>query len=147
MERLSIEEIKEILNRDWSEMKAGYFCINDFRAIEQSMELLDELKAYRDAEEQGLLLRLPCKVGSTVYVIDTYCIANGIDDEECESNELCETCRHYKKYVVCEKVMNNTFEIMIMMQDYCGRFRFGKTAFLTREEAEAKLAEMQKGER
>ena len=83
-------------------------------------------------------------MGSTVYVIDKYCVVN-IDNEECDSNELCETCRHYKKYVVCEKVMNNTFEIMMMMQDYCGRFRFGKTAFLTREEAEAKLAEMQKG--
>ena len=27
-------------------------------------KLEEELKAYRDAEEQGLLLRLPCKVGA-----------------------------------------------------------------------------------
>ena len=73
MERLSIEEIKEILNRDWNEMKAGYFCINDFRAIEQSMELLDELKAYRDAEEQGLLLRLkPTEIELLIVVMKTY---------------------------------------------------------------------------
>lgn len=28
----------------------------------------EKLSAYEDAEEQGLLLRLPCKVGDTVYV-------------------------------------------------------------------------------
>lgn len=29
--------------------------------------LINKLAAYEDAEEQGLLLRLPCKVGDTVY--------------------------------------------------------------------------------
>lgn len=29
----------------------------------------DKLAEYEDAEEQGLLLRLPCKVGDTIYVI------------------------------------------------------------------------------
>ena len=32
--------------------------------------LLEELKQYRIAEEQGLLLRLPCKVGNAVYLVD-----------------------------------------------------------------------------
>lgn len=31
---------------------------------------MEKLAAYEDAEEQGLLLRLPCKVGDTVYLID-----------------------------------------------------------------------------
>lgn len=31
--------------------------------------LLEALGKYEDAEEQGLLLRLPCKVGDTVYLI------------------------------------------------------------------------------
>ena len=31
--------------------------------------LLEALGKYEDAEEQGLLLRLPCKVGDTVWVI------------------------------------------------------------------------------
>lgn len=29
----------------------------------------EKLAAYEDSEEQGLLLRLPCKVGDTVYVV------------------------------------------------------------------------------
>lgn len=32
-------------------------------------ELLEELKSYKDLEEQGLLVRLPCKVGIEVYYI------------------------------------------------------------------------------
>lgn len=36
-------------------------------------ELLEELKSYKEAEEQGLLVRLPCKIGDTLY-----CIDNGI---------------------------------------------------------------------
>ena len=32
-----------------------------------TLGFLKELKAYRDAEEQGLLIKLPCKVGDTVY--------------------------------------------------------------------------------
>lgn len=31
--------------------------------------LLEALGKYEDADEQGLLLRLPCKVGDTVYLI------------------------------------------------------------------------------
>lgn len=36
-------------------------------------DLLEELKSYKQAEEQGLLVRLPCKVGDVLY-----CIDNGI---------------------------------------------------------------------
>ena len=31
--------------------------------------LLESLGKYEDTEEQGLILRLPCKVGTTVYLI------------------------------------------------------------------------------
>lgn len=31
--------------------------------------LINKLAAYEDAEEQGLLLRLPCGIGSDVYII------------------------------------------------------------------------------
>lgn len=34
----------------------------------QSRMAIAKLAAYESAEEQGLLLRLPCKVGDTVYV-------------------------------------------------------------------------------
>ena len=37
-------------------------------------ELIDKLAAYEDAEEQGLLLRLPFKIGQKVYYIYESCI-------------------------------------------------------------------------
>ena len=33
------------------------------------IKAMQKLGAYEDAEEQGLLLRLPCKVGDTVYKV------------------------------------------------------------------------------
>lgn len=39
-------------------------------SFKESIEIVNELaEEYNNAEEQGLLLRLPCKVGDTVYVI------------------------------------------------------------------------------
>ena len=32
-------------------------------------KICDKLAEYEDLEEQGLLLKLPCKVGDTVYVL------------------------------------------------------------------------------
>ena len=35
----------------------------------ENADVVGKLAAYEDAEEQGLLLRLPCKVGDTVYAL------------------------------------------------------------------------------
>ena len=52
-------------------------CIKYAEIKEQYAEWFEELKAYKDAEEQGLLVRLPCKEaysqsGDYVYLIDDY---------------------------------------------------------------------------
>lgn len=71
---------------------------------------LDKLAEYEDLEEQGLLIKLPCKVGDDVYLIHNIC--NG-------------------KWTKIEKV-----KFGISLYNY-----FGKTVFLTREEAEKALKE------
>ena len=46
-----------------------------------SMELstaVEKLAEYEDAEEQGLLLRLPCKVGDKVYTACSWGVESGI---------------------------------------------------------------------
>ena len=48
-------------------MKAN--CIKCAEEHEQLAEWLEELKSYKEAEEQGLLVRLPCQVGDTMYDI------------------------------------------------------------------------------
>ena len=87
----------------------------------------DKLAAYEDAEEQGLLLRLPCKVGDTVYSLDRFC---GGYSSDCPSRP-CKDCPDYKLEIHEEKFkLNNIYD-------------FDKTVFLTQEKAEAKRKEME----
>ena len=51
--------------------------------------LFNRLKEYEDAEEQGLLLRLPCKVGDTVYCFTPFC---EICEEALDNEFSCEDC-------------------------------------------------------
>jgi len=44
-------------------------CKRTAEGFGQEADWLEELKRYRDLEEQGRLLVLPCKVGDTVYEI------------------------------------------------------------------------------
>ena len=86
--------------------------------------LAEKLCEYEDLEEQGRLPKLPCKVGDTVYYINP---------NENTINEL----------------VVYSFDIRPLQHfacDYMGARlnfnQFGKTLFLTREEAEAKLKEL-----
>ena len=88
--------------------------------------LIDRLAAYEDAEEQGLLIRLPCKVGDTVYVISGKSAFKAtVDTLHVEENNRLAIEVHYNNFGLCSL--------------YAGRF--GKTVFLTREESEAALKE------
>ena len=99
------------------------------------LRLLDKLAAYEDAEEQGLLVRLPCKVGDKVYLLWP--------------------CGKHGKSVSEMVVTHIDIDLMPDIEFAChkekgtGSYWFfkpkdiGKTVFLTREEAEAAL----KGER
>lgn len=108
----------------------------------------DKLAAYEDAEEHGLLLRLPCKVGDTVYVVTSP--FNVFDDIEYDENMKDEVYQAYvssvsfyesgEQYRIYAKVTNH------FIGAYFRECDFGKTVFLTREEAEAKLAEMEGAE-
>ena len=84
-------------------------------------ELLEELKSYKDLEEQGLLVRLPCKVGDLVFIIDGENI-----------------CRRKVKSI---KILSTAIEISTSDIIF-HKESFGETVFLTREEAGNKLEEM-----
>lgn len=126
MERLTIDEIIEHCNRK-TEM---YEKACDVKYLEtavmgngtkeywehkQVAEYLRKLKEYEDLEEQGRLIKLPCKVGDDVYYI------LGIPNKTPCTIDKC------------------TFGLSAIN-------KIGKTLFLTREEAEAKLKELRGGE-
>lgn len=83
---------------------------------------LNKLKKYEDLEEQGKLLKLPCKVGDTVYTI--YSDEDGSFIEEAK----------------VEEVSTHRIWIDSMYFDYDD---IGKSVFFTRQEAEAALEKME----
>lgn len=110
-----------------------------YRNMWAMAELREKLKRYEDAEEQGLLLRLPCKVGDTVYVVTSP--FNVFDDIEYDENMKDEVYESYvssvsfyesgEQYRIYAKATNH------FIGAYFRECDFGKTVFLTREEAEA----------
>ena len=81
---------------------------------------VEKLAEYEDLEEQGKLLKLPCAVGDTVYVLRLDNTAYMMNNEK------------------VWEIVEDKFEI----------FHFdsiGKTVFLTREEAEDALKELERG--
>lgn len=83
------------------------------------------MKSYKDAEEQGLLVRVLCKVGDSVFIIVGKDVSKqGIRKIEISDNGIIfKTNRQKRIFNVSE---------------------FEKSVFLTREEAVKKLEEMKK---
>lgn len=116
-----------------------------FRALET---IAERLANREQAEEQGLLLRLTCKVGDTVYVVTSP--FNVFDDIEYDENMKDEVYEAYvssvsfyesgEQYRIYSKVTNH------FIGAYFRECDFGKTVFFTQEKAEAKLAEMEGAE-
>lgn len=101
---------------------------------EQVAKWLKELKSYKEAEEQGLLVRLPCKVGDTVYRVNAGAKQPIIPMTVSEIHFLC-----YKN----ERAVRFDAIGKEDMGESCYRLEdIGRIVFLTREEAEKKLEEM-----
>ena len=86
MERLTLDEAikhaKEVADMNYNDAEKfdsndsveNYMKANCMKCAEQHEKLaewLEELKSYKEAEEQGLLARLPVPLGSKVYWIST----------------------------------------------------------------------------
>ena len=108
--------------------------------VNETRIVLKKLCDYEDLEEQGLLVRLPCKVGDMVwdndfghpvsYEINAF--SYGYCDSYVEPNIEDEIIFYYENY-------NGSITGAFPMSE------IGKSVFLTREEAEKKLEEMKNG--
>lgn len=105
------------------------------RACEPDCEEIDavyrKLKDYEDAEEQGLLLRLPISEDAPVYSIEYCCGKNKSNRSGMCFRGFCENCSD-KAYYIRESVAK-----------HCSICEINRSVFLTGEEAEAKLKEME----
>ena len=127
----------------WQRMEKFYFIQQIYRMMRElplpslrKMEDTKGSKSWKKAEEQGLLLRLPCKVGDTLYrvnkgakepvimmrVIQLYIKQIHKDRTVMRIDAINDTDMGESCYLPCD---------------------IGERIFLTREEAEAKLKEME----
>ena len=136
MERLTLEDAishaKEVAEKNYrgADFESIDSVDDDIKAYfikcaeehEQLADWLEVLKSYIDLDEQGLLVRLPCKVGDSVFIIVGKDISRqGIRKIEISDNSIIfKTNRQKRIFNVAE---------------------LGKTVFLAREDAEKKLEE------
>ena len=140
MSRLTIRKYGEIVSN--KREKNGIYCSNFCNNCSQGSgnceyvkDMIEKLADYEDLEEQGLLLKLPCKVGSTIYQL--------INSHIYE----------YKVIGICFDILQNkwmyevAYEIGLeWFKTMCDFDVFGKskTVFLTKEEAEKELERLEK---
>ena len=102
-------------------------------------DMINKLAELEVLEEQGLLVRLPCKVGDTVWDIDT-----GYQ-EPYKITAFSYGCHDLVGFGCDDDI---TFYYTSCRRQTAGAFllsEIGKTVFLTCEEAEKKLEEMKNG--
>lgn len=93
---------------------------------------LTQLKEYQQLEEQGRLIKLPCKIGSVLYEIND--LTGFITERDIDKIEIfeCSTPHIF--------LTSGRYYRMSASRD------FGRTVFATKSEAEAKLKELRGGE-
>lgn len=140
MERLTLDEavkyIKEVVRKNRKNKEKNTIVIpNSFisnadcaEKYEQVAKWLEELKSYKEAEEQDLLVRLPCKLNGTLYSV------NYSNKTIAENTIIKISINDHVKRFYC--IDDNLRERIFFSR------RIGENVFLTREGAEKKLEEM-----
>ena len=146
MKRLTIDEIIEHCGRKtemyekacdvkYLETAVMGNGIKEYWEHKQVAEYLRKLKEYEDLEEQGRLVKLPCKAEDIIYVITPCC-------------KTVEECKVITVNYINTVISRNVFYIEALpttgSRALIGFYNkeFGKTVFLTKSEAEAKLKEL-----
>jgi hypothetical protein len=125
MERLTLEEeITHIMK------VAVQLELDNEKIRSENYKLLQELKTYEDLEEQGLLVRLPCKLNGTLYSV------NYSNKTIAENTIIKISINDHVKRFYC--IDDNLRERIFFSR------RIGENVFLTREEAKKKLEELKK---
>lgn len=103
------------------------------------LNLATKLKEYEDLEEQGRLLKLPCKVGDKIF-LDFAGFGKEVDKFTVKDFHL-DCFKNGETILFCDYESNDR-----SLSGQIDVMEFGKTVFLTKSEAEAKLKELRGGE-
>lgn len=163
-----MERLTEVVIEDGIKLYgiSSELCLSKTTRGEKIAAILKKLAEYEDLEEQGRLLKLPCKMGDTVYVDNTIL---PIEDMECYEDIDNKIPLYFPARVVSFRfAKRNWMKIAVKAKwlhewiddetgpesDYieCEKnftillSTIGKTVFLAKSEAEAKLKELRGGE-
>ena len=116
---------------------------NYIKTAGEFKEIVDRLAEYEDLEEQGLIVRLPCKVGDTVWYAKYYDLTKEEGQEK--SLKILESWEVYKITIYDDFIFFGLTHKGT--QDYNSAYitDFGDVWFTSKAEAEKKLKEL-KGE-
>lgn len=131
---IPLKELTEILRQH---IPDG--CQHPKKAIVLTDGYVDKWREYKTFEEDDRLIKLPCKVGDKIYSIYR-CFDDGVQ-------ELIVKGIHMHSYTPTKTILSIEFESDD--QRCCGKLRaeeLGRTLFLAKGEAEAKLKELRGGE-
>ena len=121
------------------EAEKNMFTWDVIRHLRDFAELYrEQLKEYQQLEEQGLLLRLPCKVGNIFYCIAGESVKRIHEMEVLDVNPF--GAIYYEDNEII-KIYNIYLDGNIGYL-HCRFSDIGRTVFLTQAEAEAKLKEL-----
>ena len=137
--RLTTRKYGEIVSSK-KEIHCSNFCNNCSQGsgnCKYVKDMIEKLAEYEDLEEQGLLLKLPCKVGSDVYVLDhRFVSTEGII--KCYIDEFT-----IDKNNKCYAVLSGKEPFYVFRRFKAVNIReFGETVFLTKEAAKEELKKM-----
>lgn len=137
------KEVKELFDKEDRESeppKSNCVVRRALRCIKMLVSEVEQYKDYKDSEEQGLLLRLPCKPKSEVFLICSRYTRCSFEDVPFEESSCigCENdCDSHKEIYIHR---NSSVDVEWIARNLN---KFGKTVFLTKEEAEEKLKELE----
>lgn len=109
-----------------------------YRNLWAMADLREKLKEYEDAEEKGLLLRLHCKVGNRIFAIQSNRHYEIMEVKKIEIKH----CVGFGDFCYYLEPVGHSGSLYRYYED-----DFGKTVFLTQEEAEQKLKETEDKQR
>lgn len=129
MERLRLEQCKNC--NDYNGCMTHCFNI-----CGKPLDALEEFNKYKDLEEQGEFIRLPCAVGDMIYWVNNWFVGHcgGFTNDKWHITESKVYGIFYSRAGISIRLEN---EEIFLASD------IGKTVFLTRPEAELALAEME----
>lgn len=108
------------------------------------LSVFNKLAEYEDADEQGLLLKLPCRIGDDVYFIPSRLnfkinILQGLHENNRVYHQKVKRITFTENgwYLECDKDLEYATDHILIDKSY------KKTWFLSKEEAEQRLREME----